>query len=422
MPISLDLTFAHADLKRTRDLERIKTYHDELHGNRETMNGWVDYPITVSDDLLKDMLQTAEDVRNRCTAFIVIGIGGSFLGAKAGFEMLISPFERRGTYGAPHFIFAGHHLSTSYYHELFRFIEDEDICLCVISKSGNTLEPTVIFSMLKQVMADKYGDEAASRIYVVTDPAHGELHDEAVREGYKLFPLPSNIGGRYSVLTPVGLFPMAVAGINITEIISGAKAAYHAFNEADARQNICYQYALARHYHARSGKTLEIFEVYEGRMQFFTEWLRQLFAESECKEGKGLFPTAMQMTTDLHSLGQFLQDGRQNYIETVISVVNIPETLYIPEGVAGSCDQLQCLNQIVRKGVCMAHQVNNTPNILLEVSELTPYTFGEMVYFFEKACAMSCYLTEVNPFDQPGVEHYKRHVNEALKVTEERNA
>lgn len=414
MPISIDLSKAHTDLERARDAERIQQIHDRLHNGDEPMCGWLHYPATIAPDLIEDIKSTAATIRNSCTTFLVVGIGGSFLGAKAAIELLTPIFLKNNGLGNPHIVFVGQHLSSMYYQELFTLLDQEDICLVVISKSGNTLEPTVIFSMLKALMREKYGDQAAERIYAVTDCQDSVLYDEALSAGYKTFHIPSDIGGRYSVLTPVGLLPMAVAGIDIDAVLDGARAAREKYSESRVEANDCYRYALARYRLAQSGKNMEIFEVYEGQMRYFTEWLRQLFAESECKEGKGLFPATMQMTTDLHSLGQFLQDGRQDFIETVISIVDVPETLYIPDGIAGTCTQLQCLNTIIRESVCHAHQINNTPNILLEISEISPYTFGEMVYFFEKACAVSCYLTGVNPFDQPGVEQYKRNIKCAL--------
>lgn len=415
MSITLDLTYAHADLTLPSDAARVAHYHTFLHDPASSMTDWVDYPATLSPDLLQDVLTTAESMANRCTTFIVIGIGGSFLGAKAGTELLISPFAVRGDYGTPNIIFAGHHLSTSHYHELFHYLEEEeDLCLCVISKSGTTLEPSVIFSMLTGLMEKKYGPDFKDRVVVITDPHTGPLCRLAQTQGYNYYAIPENVGGRYSVLTPVGLFPMAVAGIDIKAVLAGAQAARLTYANEHLHENDCYKYALTRHIHHQAGKTMEIFQVYEGRMRYFCEWLRQLFAESECKEGKGLFPTAMQMTTDLHSLGQFLQDGRQNFIETIISVDHIPETLTIPHGKGGACTRLQCLNQVIQEAVCAAHQINDTPNCLITVSELSPYTFGELVYFFQKACAMSALLLEVNPFDQPGVEDYKKNIRMAL--------
>lgn len=418
LSIDLDLTYAHTDLSRPRDLGQVAAHHDFLHRADTPLTGWIDYPRTISPLLLQDIIDHAERVANACTSFVVVGIGGSFLGAKAGTELLISPFAERGDYGKPHILFAGHHLSTSHIHELFHFLEEEkDICICVISKSGTTLEPSVISSMLMKLMEKKYGPDYHHRIVAITDPHKGPLYQLAEAEGYKRYSIPEDIGGRYSVLTPVGLFPMAVAGLDVRAILAGARAARLQYMTKDLAQNDCYQYALYRHIQHEEGKIMEIFQVYEGRMRYFCEWLRQLFAESECKEGKGLFPTAMQMTSDLHSLGQFLQDGRQNFIETIISVDHIPETLTIPHGIGGSCDRLQCLNQVIQKAVCQAHQVNDTPNCLITVSELSPYTFGELVYFFQKACAMSALLLGVNPFDQPGVERYKHNIRVALAPT-----
>ena len=290
----------------------------------------------------------------------------------------------------------------------------EEICACMVSKSGNTTEPKVIYAIIKDVLKKRYGNQFKDHMTIITDPRKGYLHEEAAEYDLRCFEIPDNIGGRYSVLTAVGLFPLAVAGIDIRAIIRGARQAATVFMEPRLEYNDCYQYAATRYLQSLSGKRMEIFEVYEGNLLYFTEWLRQLFAESECKDGKGLFPAAMQMTTDLHSLGQFLQEGRQDFIETILFVKHIEDKIKIPEGVAGNCSSLHCLNDIIRHSVSKAHQINNTPNIILNISEISAFTFGEIVYFFEKACAMSCYLTGVNPFNQPGVESYKTELKESI--------
>ncbi len=416
MTIQADFTYSHTNLVNAGLSARVAEIHERLHHHPDLMCGWVDYPFQITEEYLDTIITEAEHIRSRCTTFVVIGIGGSYLGTIAGTSLLCSPFEKDGTLGNPRIIFAGHHLSSAYYNNLMTLFDDpnEEICICMVSKSGNTTEPNVIFSIMKQSLEKRYGEAAKDHIYVITDPEKGQLHVEAVESGYKHFHIPSNIGGRYSVLTAVGLFPLAVAGIDIKGIIRGARQAATMAMDPRLEYNDCYQYAATRYLQGLSGKRMEIFEVYEGNLLYFTEWLRQLFAESECKDGKGLFPAAMQMTTDLHSLGQFLQEGRQDFIETIIFIENIEDTITIPNGAAGTCTSLHCLNDIIRNSVCIAHQDNNTPNILLKVSEISAFTFGEMVYFFEKACAMSCYLTGVDPFTQPGVEGYKTQLKNRI--------
>lgn len=407
--IQADFSNAHTDLSDPALAERVAKIHERLHHHPDLMCGWVEYPFQVSDAELDKIIQAAETVRNRCSVFIVIGIGGSYLGTIAGISLLRPPFEKRGTIGNPRIIFAGQHLSSEYYNHLMEILEDpeEEICACMVSKSGTTTEPKVIYAIIKEVLKKRYGNKLNEHMTIITDPRWGYLHEEAAANDFPCFEIPVDIGGRYSVLTAVGLFPFAVAGIDIKAMIRGARQSATMFMEPRLEYNDCYQYAAIRHLQSQAGKRMEVFEVYEGNLLYFTEWLRQLFAESECKDGKGLFPATMQMTTDLHSLGQFLQEGRQDFIETVLFVEHIEDKIKIPPGVAGSCTSLHCLNDIIRHSVCTAHQENKTPNILLNISEFSAFTFGEIVYFFEKACAISCYLTGVDPFNQPGVENYK---------------
>ncbi|MBQ2449447.1 MAG: glucose-6-phosphate isomerase, partial [Peptococcaceae bacterium] len=394
--------------------------HEKLNNKTDAYTGWVDWPLRMEQSLLDDILATAEEIRAKCTALVVIGIGGSYLGAKACIELLQSPFYNEhyaGKLKRPRIYFAGHHLSAIYYQELLERLNEEDVCLCVISKSGTTLEPSIAFEILRGYVRERYGmAEAAKRIYAITDASKGALREEADIQGYKTFVVPNDIGGRYSVLTPVGLLPIAVAGIDIISMLQGAAEACKAYNNANLADNICYQYGLLRNLLQNNGKVIEIFEVYEGRLRYFTEWLKQLFGESECKEGKGVIPMSLQMSTDLHSMGQFLQDGRQMFFETVLTIENIPDDVSLAgSAYAGMANSMHELNQIVEASARNAHLANNTPNIRLTVSELSARSFGYMVYFFEKACAVSCYLTGVNPFDQPGVEAYKSNIKAALK-------
>ena len=399
--------------------QTITEIHEKLNKQTDAYTGWVDWPLRMEPSLLRDILDTAEEIRGKCTALVVIGIGGSYLGAKACIELLQSPFYNEhyaGKMNRPRIYFAGHHLSAIYYEELLERLNDEEVCLCVISKSGTTLEPSIAFEILRSYVQNRYGlADAAKRIYAITDAEKGTLRAEADELGYKTFIVPDDIGGRYSVLTPVGLLPIAVAGIDIISMLEGAKEACKAYDNADISTNICYQYGLLRNLLQQDGKVIEIFEVYEGRLRYFTEWLKQLFGESECKNGKGVIPMSMQMSTDLHSMGQFLQDGRQIFFETVLTIEKIRKDVSLEHSAyAGIAKSMHQLNQIVEAGARKAHLANHTPNIRLTVSELSARSFGYMVYFFKKACAVSCYLTGVNPFDQPGVEAYKSNIKAAL--------
>lgn len=400
---------------------RVSAIHDKLQQKSDAFTGWVDWPLRMGTELLQDILDTAEEIRSKCTALVVIGIGGSYLGAKACLELLQSPFYN--DYYArlqkrPRVYFAGHHVSTIYYPRLLERLEGEDVCLCVISKSGTTLEPSVIFEMFRSYLFERYGEEeAAKRIYAITDAKRGALRAEAQERGYKTFVVPDDIGGRYSVLTPVGLLPIAAAGIDVSEMLAGAATACTEYDDPDLAHNVCYQYAALRHLLQRRGKQVEIFEVYEGRLRYFTEWLKQLFGESECKDGKGAIPMSLQMSTDLHSMGQVLQDGPQIFFETVVTIDDIPDVIpLLGSRCAGTARSMHELNQIVEASAREAHLLNGTPNIRLTVRELSPRAFGYMIYFFEKACAVSCYLTGVNPFDQPGVEAYKRNIKRKLQL------
>ena len=400
--------------------QTITEIHEKLNKQTDAYTGWVDWPLRMEPSLLRNILDTAEEIRGKCTALVVIGIGGSYLGAKACIELLQSPFYNEhyaGKMNRPRIYFAGHHLSAIYYEELLERLNDEEVCLCVISKSGTTLEPSIAFEILRSYVQNRYGlADAAKRIYAITDAEKGTLRAEADELGYKTFIVPDDIGGRYSVLTPVGLLPIAVAGIDIISMLEGAKEACKAYDNADISTNICYQYGLLRNLLQQDGKVIEIFEVYEGRLRYFTEWLKQLFGESECKNGKGVIPMSMQMSTDLHSMGQFLQDGRQIFFETVLTIEKIRKDVSLEHSAsAGLAKSMHQLNQIVEAGARKAHLANHTPNIRLTVSELSARSFGYMVYFFEKACAVSCYLTGVNPFDQPGVEAYKSNIKAALR-------
>ncbi|HYE67459.1 MAG TPA: glucose-6-phosphate isomerase [Anaerovoracaceae bacterium] len=389
------------------ELENAK---NKLWSGKEAFTGWVSLPFDYDRNEFNDILAAADKIRKQCQVLIVIGIGGSYLGAQAAISAL-----KTGKESAPEIYFAGQNLSGTYHKELIEKIEGKELCLCVISKSGTTTESSVAFSILKDVLYKKYGrEEAAKRIYAITDAEKGILRSEVSREGYVSFVVPDDIGGRYSVLTAVGLLPIAAAGIDVAAMLKGAEYAADASKEEKADASML---AATRVSLLNSGKTIEVFEYYEPRLQFFAEWLKQLFGESEGKDGKGIFPAALQFSTDLHSMGQFLQDGNQIFFETVLNVLNPPGDLIVPESagelLAGK--SMNAINQAAVEGVIAAHEATGVPIIKLDIPELTPHCFGQLVYFFETACALSGYLNGVDPFDQPGVESYKTEMRKALK-------
>ena len=307
------------------------------------------------------------------------------------------------------------------------YLEDKDFAINVISKSGSTLEPAVTFRTLKILLEQKYGEvSAASRIYITTDPEKGILHDLAVKNEYEMFKIPRNVGGRYSVLTAVGLLPMAVANINFEDILDGAQFASFVFNNKDVSNNDCYKYALYRNILKESGKDIEILTSYEPSFQYFVEWYKQLFGESEGKDGKGIYPSGANFTTDLHSMGQWIQDGTRNIFETVLNIQVDRSLIYLPE-VEDNFDNLNYLagkeidyiNKQAYKGTYKAHIDGNVPTMVIHMEDVTEYNVGQLIFFFEKACAISGYVLGVNPFDQPGVEAYKKNMLNLLKENKE---
>ena len=416
--IRVDISDAIAQLPVAEYQEKINEIHARLHSGQNGYTGWVEYPTTVEGNLVWQIMTTAWKIQKQCTAFVVIGVGGSYLGAKACLELLQSPFYNEffaKERNLPKIYFAGHHLSSVYYHELFHRLRNEEVAVCVISRSGATLEPMIVFEMFKKFMNEKYGDAARERIYVITG-SKGKLREEANQKGYTTFDVPDDIVGRFSVLTPVGLLPIAVAGIDLEAVLQGARQAQAACMDTDLNTNDCYRYALTRHLlKEQQDKRMEVFEVYDGKLRYFTEWLKQLFGESECQHGQGLFPVSMQMSTDLHSLGQFLQDGRQDFFETAVIIEDVTYDIMLPEGITDHAKTLHQMNNMVRESVKEAHLENNTPNIVITLPEISSYSFGKMVYFFEKACAVSCMLSGLDPFVQPGGERYKEKLLGFLK-------
>jgi glucose-6-phosphate isomerase len=381
---------------------------DRLWDGKHDFTGWVKLPLKYDKDELEDVLNTAIKIQDRCELLIVIGIGGSYLGARAAVEAL--PIYK-GNY--PKIKFAGNNISGTYHTALIHEMNGKETCLCVISKSGTTTEPSIAFAVLKDALISKYGKkEASNRIYAITDASKGILREEAVREGYKSFIVPDDIGGRYSVLTAVGLLPLAAAGIDVKAMLSGAEAMMGSPKwDSDA-----VDYAVSRFILMESGKSVEIFEYYEPQLQYFAEWLKQLFGESEGKGGKGLFPASLSFSADLHSMGQFLQEGSQIFFETVLNIEKPDRDITVPES-AGSLlagKSMNSVNKAAVNGVIAAHRQADIPIIKIDVPEMSPFHFGQMVYFFEMTCAITGVMMGVNPFDQPGVESYKAEMRKEL--------
>ena len=402
--------------KEALDLDtRINHIHNVIHektGRGNDFLGWLDLPKNYDKTEYKRIIEAAERIRKQSSVLVVVGIGGSYLGAKAALEMLREPFLNKNELEV---IFLGHHISSSYTNSLLKYLADKDYSINVISKSGTTTEPALAFRVLKKAIEEKYGEAGAKdRIYATTDENRGALRELATEKGYETFVIPDDVGGRFSVLTAVGLLPIAAAGINTDEILAGALKAYYDMQEKD---NVAYQYAKLRYALYQSGKKIEMLVNYEPSLVFISEWWKQLFGESEGKEHKGLFVASAAFSTDLHSLGQYIQEGERHLFETVIKV-NTPDKDIVIEAENQDLDGLNYLagktmsfvNEKAFQGTLLAHVDGLVPNIVLEVEAINEKTFGYLVYFFEKACAMSAYLLDVNPFDQPGVESYKKNM------------
>lgn len=383
--------------------------------------GWVDLPENYDKDEFARIKKAAEKIKNDSEVLIVIGIGGSYLGAKAAIEFLSHSFynnlpkDKRKT---PEIYFAGTNMSGVYLQHLIEVVGDRDFSVNVISKSGTTTEPAIAFRVFKKMLEEKYGkEEAAKRIYATTDKKKGALKTLATAEGYETFVVPDNVGGRFSVLTAVGLLPIAAAGINIDELMAGAKDAMNDFANKNMDENQALQYAAVRNILHRKGKDLELMVNYEPRVHYLAEWWKQLFGESEGKDGKGLYPTSADFSADLHSLGQYIQEGKRLFFETVVSIGK-PEVEFVIESDKDNLDGLNFIagktldyvNKKATDGVILAHIDGNVPNLGVNIPEATPYHLGYTFYFFEKACGVSGYLLGVNPFDQPGVEAYKKNM------------
>ncbi|MFH2117680.1 MAG: glucose-6-phosphate isomerase [Bacillota bacterium] len=397
--------------------KRINELHKVIHektGQGNEFLGWLDLPKTYDKQEYARLLLAAKKIRKQSKVLVVIGIGGSYLGSKAGLEFLHIPFKKNKL----EVVFAGHQMSGTYLNRITDYLKNKSFSINVISKSGTTTEPAIAFRVLKKALEDKYGSEGAKeRIYATTDQKQGALLTVAKKNGYEMFVIPDNVGGRFSVLTAAGLLPLQAAGINTKTMLKGALDAYRRFSRPSLANNEAYSYAATRYLLYTSGKKIEMLVGYEPNLLYLNEWWKQLFGESEGKDHKGLFVASGGFSTDLHSLGQYIQDGERHLFETVIQVTETEHDVFIPEE-NSDLDELNYLkgktlsyvNSQALRGTMMAHKDGLVPNILLNIPKLDSYTFGYLVYFFEKACAMSAYLIGVNPFNQPGVEAYKKNM------------
>jgi len=404
-------------------LPHVEKAHEFLHeksGPGNSFTDWVSLPVDYDREEFSRIKIAADKIRSNSDAFIVIGIGGSYLGARAAIEALNHSFYNQlpgSKRNGPQIYFAGNNISSDYAADLLDIVDGKDISVNVISKSGTTTEPAIAFRIFKEYMEKKYGaDEARKRIYATTDKSRGALRAVALSEGYETFVIPDGVGGRFSVLSAVGLLPIAVAGISIDQLMEGAAEGYRLYSKP-LPENPSYQYAALRNALYRKMKTIEIMVNFEPCLHYFTEWWKQLYGESEGKDGKGIFPAGVDFTTDLHSMGQYVQDGIRNLFETVLNIDTARRDITVRED-KENADGLNYLagknlNEINRKameGTIMAHVDGNVPVTVINIPEMTAYYFGQLVYFFEKACGISGYLLGVNPFDQPGVEAYKKNM------------
>ncbi|WP_010284824.1 glucose-6-phosphate isomerase [Bacillus timonensis] len=400
--------------------EFVKVAHEMLHekkGPGSDFLGWVDLPYNYDKEEFARIKAAAERIRSNSDALVVIGIGGSYLGARAAIEALSHTFHNQME-DTTEIYYVGQNISATYVSHLFDVLKDKDISVNVISKSGTTTEPAIAFRIFRDYMEKKYGkDEAKKRIYATTDRAKGALKTLADEEGYETFVIPDDVGGRYSVLTAVGLLPIATAGLDIDKMMAGAAAAADKYSSPNLAENQSYQYAAVRNALYRKGKSIELLVNFEPSLHYVSEWWKQLFGESEGKDQKGLYPASVDFSTDLHSMGQYVQEGRRDLIETVVTVKE-PKLDITLEEEASNLDGLNYLagktmdfvNKNAAQGTVLAHVDGGVPNLSVKLDRLDEYTFGEMVYFFEKACGVSGLLMGVNPFDQPGVEAYKKNM------------
>ena len=402
--------------------EQVSRIHKMIHDKSGAGNdrlGWVDWAENYDKEEFDRMIKVAEKLNDKTDCVVVCGIGGSYLGARAAIEMIQGLYPDH----AKEVVFIGNTFSSNYISQVLNHIKDKDVVVNVISKSGTTTETALAFRLLKQFMERKYGkEECRERILATTDRSKGTLKELANKEGYETFVIPDDIGGRYSVITPVGLLPMALMGIDIREVMKGLQAAYADLNTDDLSKNDAYQYAVARRILQNQGYNVEMFVTYEPQLQCLGEWFKQLMGESEGKEGKGILPDSATFSTDLHSLGQFIQEGKKVLFETLLAVEKPtldsvvptdPDNLDGMNYLAGK--NLDWINKMAMKGTLAAHvETGDVPNLQISIPDMSAYSFGYQCYWFFKATAMTCYMLDINPFDQPGVEVYKKNMFKLL--------
>ncbi len=426
----IDLKFDYSNALDVISQKDVIGFQDEMKehyaalinktGKGNDFLGWIDLPSEIDNILIERIEKVAARIRNNSKVFVVVGIGGSYLGARAVIEALSNSFSHlEKDTGNPLILYAGQNISEDYMVELLKVLDDNDYSLTIISKSGTTTEPAIAFRILKNHLEKKYGNNGAkSRIIAITDKQHGALKQLADEEGYETFVVPDDVGGRYSVLTPVGLLPVAVAGFNIRELLDGAiKMKSHIKLSKDINNNQAWAYAAVRNALYNAGKTIEIAVNYEPKLYYMTEWWKQLYGESEGKENKGIFPAGVSFTTDLHSMGQYIQEGLRNVFETVISVEKPSHVLKIPSDNSNldglnyiASKPLHEVNHMAETGTTLAHIDGGVPNLRISIPKISENTLGQLIYFYEIGCALSGYILGVNPFDQPGVEAYKKNM------------
>ena len=409
--------------------KQVAEIHKKLHEkakNEKEFCGWLNLPTNYDKKEFEKIKKAAKKIQSNSDILLVIGIGGSYLGARAVIEALTNTFynlQEKSIRKTPQILYVGNNLSPNYIRDLIDYIGDKDISVNVISKSGTTTEPAIAFRIFREIMENKYSlKEARDRIYVTTDKEKGALIELAKKEKYTTFVIPNDIGGRYSVLTAVGLLPIATAGIDIDKLMEGARIAQDRYNDENLKYNECYKYAVVRNMLYKIDKNIELLVTYEPKMHYFIEWWKQLFGESEGKEQKGIYPSGAEFTTDLHSLGQYIQEGRKNLFETVINIEN-SENDIVMKAEEDNLDQLNYLegktlnyiNNKAMEGTIAAHLEGDVPNIRINLKKLDAKNIGQLIYFFELACAVSSSILGVNPFNQPGVEKYKNNMFKLLK-------
>lgn len=415
MKLNINYVKEFVNLNVEQMQQKVTKIHNSIHGEVKPSEflGWLNLPNEISNELLTKIEKVGSEIRKNSDVLVVIGIGGSYAGSKAGIEFLEKPFTKNKL----EVIYAGHNISGRYLNDLIKYLEDKEFSLNVISKSGTTTEPAIAFRILKKLLEEKYDKDASKRIIATTDASKGSLYTLAKNEGYEMFVIPDDVGGRFSVLTPVGLIPFAAMGYNVRQMIAGAKEIYSSSLNDNILENDVYMYAVMRYLLYKSGKKIEMLISYDPNLSFFAEWWKQLYGESEGKDHKGLFVASANFSTDLHSLGQYIQDGERHLFETVLKINNIEEDVII-ESTKDDLDNLNYLsgktlkyvNEKAIEGTMLAHVEGLVPNLLIEIEDISEHTFGQLVYFFELACAVSAYLIEVDPFDQPGVEKYKENM------------